>query len=448
MPPAIDPPPPNHDNHDVPTAANQAPPATPPLQQHALPHPPKNNTTWAEIAKTKHPNPQHVPYSEGRGPSSKRRYRKRATRRHILTTNTLSLLASSLSTSLPSTGTHTPPNVIEQSKNILRKIHKKHNNVLIPHTTKHDDDHQKQYPNIALQIEQELNAIKTLSNTFDTTASRLESSLNDDDNTVATQSHNNITSRLDHEILLPIEATLQLALDDFARYTNNPHHNKYTEYQTTFDNSDDNISLYSDIDADTSELEALYTQQNNDINTPPKLTDLLLHYERILPTTTSTTKTLPLFSILPPWEDIITNATNENQHTSNNSSAQMQSPLPILPPRTNVLPRPDNQEPPSWTTDHPSWTHPTLTTRANTNTLYQPTHDIEFDTMEYEPYKHSQQSQPEPTDRNIDYNNIDYNIEQPMQNNKLPPSNNTIRPKHQRRRRKQQTTISNLHNRN
>ena len=69
-------------NHDEPTANSPVPPAKPLPHRRTLPHTTTNGKpTWAEVAKKSHPNPQHVPYSEGRGPSSKRRHRKRTTRR-------------------------------------------------------------------------------------------------------------------------------------------------------------------------------------------------------------------------------------------------------------------------------------------------------------------------------------------------------------------------------
>ena len=97
-------PPPNHANHDEPAAARAASSPTPPPSLQRIPTQ-AAETTWAGIARTNHRNPQHVPYAEGRGPSSKRRYRKRATRRRLLTTNTLSPL---LSLSLSSPNRHTP----------------------------------------------------------------------------------------------------------------------------------------------------------------------------------------------------------------------------------------------------------------------------------------------------------------------------------------------------
>ena len=91
-PPTTNPHPRSSTNHDEPAADSLAPPARPPTQRRTQSHTPTNhNQSWAEVTKTTHPNPQHIPYSEGRGSSSKRRYRKRTTRRRALTTNTLSL---------------------------------------------------------------------------------------------------------------------------------------------------------------------------------------------------------------------------------------------------------------------------------------------------------------------------------------------------------------------
>ena len=110
-PPIDDPAPQNHANHGASAATtSHAPPAAASPQQ-PKPHRTPNNTTWATIARKNHPNPQHVPYSEGRGPSSKRRYRKRTTQRRLLTSTNILTLPLYLSLSL------SPPPLLQEHTN-------------------------------------------------------------------------------------------------------------------------------------------------------------------------------------------------------------------------------------------------------------------------------------------------------------------------------------------
>ena len=378
-PPTTNPHPRSSTNHDEPTADSLAPPARPPTQRRTQSHTPTNhNQSWAEVTKTTHPNPQHIPYSEGRGSSSKRRYRKRTTRRRALTTNTLSLshsLSLSLTITPPSAGNNNLLNVREQHRATLRKFHEQHSNILLPakkNTTARDKE---EHNNIDDLIEHTLSEIKSLSMVFDNTASRIEHAWD-------TEPEIDITPALFyHEFILPTEATLQLALDDMDGYINNintNNHNTITSsnnYYAQYQTNDDELSTTSDIAPNTDELEAIY--QNNSptstktgtaieqpIDTKQKRTsliELLLRYDTTTtaPRNNRRQNTLP---ILPPWNKATEIPTYQSrpQLTTIDCNGR-----PILPPRVKIPSRPDDTPPITWTF------HPTTTLLANEH--------IEFD---------------------------------------------------------------------
>ena len=229
--PTTDPPLSSPTNHDEIAAASPELLTEPPTHQNAPTHTITHRTsTWAEVAKRGHPNPQHAPYSEGRGRSSKRRYRKRTTRRRAITANALSLLSLSpplLSLSPSLTGTNKSHNISEQTKTTLRKIHKKHSNILIPIETNNKTDRKTEHDNTESQIERTLSEINNLTIEFDNTASRIEERWN-------TEPEMNITEALFyHEFILPIEATLQFELDDLNRFINDTDEIKLFKMQPT-----------------------------------------------------------------------------------------------------------------------------------------------------------------------------------------------------------------------
>ena len=423
------PPPPNHANHDESAAARAAPsPIPPPLQRISTR---TTETTWAGIVRTNHPNPQHVPYSEGRGPSSKRRYRKRATRRRLLTTNTLSLLLP-LSISSLTTGIHKSPDAHSRTLSTLRKIHNKHHSILIP-TIKDNIDVQEESTTdtehkLEQCIEQTIIDIHSISNTFDNIAKRIELSFleKDQHNTEV----NTLLSKFDHEYILSADATLHHALVEFTTYTNSlfDQHNvimdKICTNNTTKNENgilpyyhDDEYSLDLDDDVDTRELEELYkttTPHKDDANptcapnlmpltTKPILSDhshepkrqldlisLLLRYQEM--TTTTSDQQPNHYSNTAPHMNRHTNTPlTETKPTTARQlpilppmPPNLEAPtnprhcaiphmrgneLPILPPIIPIPTRPESEAPRTWT--HQSYPHQPQQQQAKDNTEWE-----------------------------------------------------------------------------
>lgn len=146
---------------------------------HTLPH---STLSWADIAKQKRPNPQHLAFAIGRGPTSKKRHRRRTAQRQLLTsTNT----AFPLSPSSPPlhTGTFKTQNdkIRTRTNTTLRRIHKKHRNILLCEATTSNEYNLDHQSNIGSRIEQTLIDIHNISETFDNTAKRIELSLEQED---------------------------------------------------------------------------------------------------------------------------------------------------------------------------------------------------------------------------------------------------------------------------
>ena len=405
---------PNHDEHTRPYNLLPSHAATTPA--HAIHH----ITSWASVAGSRHPNPHHVAYSEGRGTSSTRRYRRRTTRRHLLTTNTASI--SSLLSPLH-TGTHTN-DFHKRNITTLRRVHNKHRNTLIQYTTNNVTHHQEQKnntdPNTDSQIERILAEINDLSDTFDITAGRIEQVLSDDETT------DELISQFDHEIFLPFEATLQYALDKFATTptTNDANENNNESYLSII--WDDDLSLCSCEYADINNPDKPHTPRDtstNGIDTTNTITlmDLLLRYENQLPTPDPTNNAR--LSILPPWDNTTTNSGYNSHHSANHYQ------LPILPPWTGTPSRPDNNIPPTWTNCNNLQLH-------SANTHHQSTNGDEYDHFVYE---HNEQQQQEPTVTN--------DIAPPSYSDNRHQQNKTNRMRKQKRRTRHTiTTTQNKHN--
>jgi hypothetical protein len=149
----------NHDGHrtNPPTTTAEYNTTTPDKQRHIT-------TNWSTIASKPHPNKQHINYSEGRGPSSSKRYRRRtpAKRRTQTTPTTPSYY-------LQQTNAFRP-----RTNNTLRKIHNKHRNILlIPPTTSEHTKNADADADLDLQIENLINEFNELSDNFDSTYQRL-----------------------------------------------------------------------------------------------------------------------------------------------------------------------------------------------------------------------------------------------------------------------------------
>lgn len=177
MNPSTTPPHPTHPNHDGPdgTAAILYKRPQQHQQHHHQTHEPaQRHQTWAEIASGKHPNPQHIPFSTGRGASSARRYRIRTTRRKLLTPNPLFHRLS-----LTRTGTEDYiSKTYKHTTRTLEKIHNKHSNILLPRRTHHDEIPQE-INTIDDQINETIIEFNALSTEFDDIATRLSKILDD-----------------------------------------------------------------------------------------------------------------------------------------------------------------------------------------------------------------------------------------------------------------------------
>ena len=193
-------------------------------------------------------------------------------------------------------------------------------------------------------------------------------------------------------IHLPTEATLQLALDDMDRYTNNYNittttnynttisFNKYAQYQT----DEDELSTTSDIAPNTDELEAIYKnisatsaktsttiEQTSDTKQKQiSLMELLLRYDTTAsaPRNDHTQYALP---ILPPSNDTTELPLNLPRPQPNTTHY---SKMPILPPMMETPTRPN--DPPPLT-----WTHHYITT-PTTDENYEFEHGTDFHTQQ------------------------------------------------------------------
>ena len=328
-------------NHDGPNSTSNTPPDAPAItaKRHTNTAAP---TTWSDIASKKHPNPQHVPYSEGRGASSKRRYRKRTSRRRLLTSNTLSLpLSLSLSSLslplIPITDTYRQNNKREQTLSTLQKIHRKHRSILLPTAT-------CQYPNLNTErnnnvntitlIDTTIDEINKLSTKFDNIAERIEHNFStDDDNDIDLT-----TSKHYHELFLPIEATILHALDDFNTYLNNidtsENNKQYNENEGSIKHypDDDEYSTITNDEPNTDKLTLLYNNTTNE--------NIIIQMETYHTTTSHPTipKRITNLTILPPW----------NIQPPDNTTIATENDLPILPPRLPQPSRPTERPPSLW----------------------------------------------------------------------------------------------------
>ena len=436
-------PPPNHANHDEPAAARAASSPTPPPSLQRTPTQ-AAETTWAGIARTNHRNPQHVPYAEGRGPSSKRRYRKRATRRRLLTTNTLSPLLS-LSLSLPLTGIHhKSTDIHSRTLATLRRIHNKHHSILIPSTKDNIETQHEPTTDTERLLEHTLAEFNALSTLFDNTAERIEQSMEHETNTTSEHEFN---SQFNHTFILPIEAALQYALDDFTTHSNailfqheltlgTIHNNKSTANQISNFNIYDDDSIDADNEPNTTELEQLYNRDNTTTIPPtinfahqPSLVELLQRYEKTQhqPRNTTHERRIP---ILPPWNHEETTS----QHRTN------QTTLPILPPITTIPPIPEVPPPTTWTTSGQSPRINNIAEPHQCNHRHQPEPDIDDEYIEYDTNNQYARDLHEYDHiNNTTTNTTDANTTQETQeshnnnNNNNPMSHEISRPRQNRR---------------
>jgi len=361
----------NHDGHrtNPPTTTAEYNTTTSDKQRHIT-------TNWSTIASKPHPNKQHINYSEGRGPSSSKRYRRRTTaKRRTQTPTTPSYYLQQMNAFRPRTN------------NTLRKIHNKHRNILlIPPTTSEHTNNADADADLDLQIENLINEFNELSDNFDSTYQRLAHDNEydyDDEIPQSPLAQFNLELLLETEaIFLEADTILSNATTSFHQYANTIGH--ITDptsslnptppatyrleptiipphYQIDDDASD------TDEEPDLSDLSNLY-QQTNPPPTPtapnppytPTLIELLAHY---LPTQTSTTivsnnqeppdishtpdhSTKPAPPTLPPpipHPDSTTNPTHATLNLHLLKAANLTLP-PILPPPIKPL-----DKPPNWT---------------------------------------------------------------------------------------------------
>jgi hypothetical protein len=172
-------------------------------------------------------------------------------------------------------------------------------------------------------------------------------------------------SQFNHTFVLPIEAALQYALDDFATYTNTIslqheltletiRNNNNTNHAINYDKYNDN-SIDIDSQPNTTKLEQTYSRNNviphtSDPMHQPLLIELLLRYET--PSHQQNTTHERCTPILPPW--------NSEEITLQHCTHQIT--MPILPPKLTIPPVPDVPQPTTWTIlEHPNMTPPPIT---------------------------------------------------------------------------------------
>ena len=334
----------------------------------------------------------------------KEKIRKQASRCRLLTTNTLSLLLP-LSISPPLTGTHKSPDIHSRTLTTLRKIHNKHHSILIPSIKDNIEVQEGSNTNTELQLEHILLEFDTLSTLFDNTAKRIKQSM---DSETERTTDSEFGSQFNHTFVLPIEAALQYALDDFATYTNTIslqheltletiRNNNTTNHAINYDNYDDD-SIDKDSQPNTTELEQTYSRDNviphtSDSMHQPLLIKLLLRYET--PSHQQNTTHERRTPILPPW--------NSKEITLQHCTHQ--TTMPILPPKLTIPPVPDVPQPTTWTiSEHPNMTPPpiTQTTSRPITALPTPwTHNIATPPH----YHQSYQAETEIEDEYIKYDN-------------------------------------------
>lgn len=308
-------------------------------RHHTTTNPPDGPClTWTQVVHRPHPNRQHLPFTEGRGSSSSKRYRRRTAKRHRYP----------LQNNYNATS-----DTYQRITNTLRKVHNRHRSFLIPsHYQTNNNSTSSSLEDTDNHIDRIIHEFNNLSEHFDNIARNIENQ--QDNHTVA----DDTSAQYYHQYFADTDAILQQALDLFALEIDLAQHDQTptdTQELPPSHFHDDDLSI-DEANYDISELINLYsgsTDTNNQHNTArenePTLLELLSNY---LP------PKQPLhLPILPPTDIANQNTSNDENHPPFKEQHTTPTPppplisLPILPPLLPSQPKPTVDPPTNWTHD-------------------------------------------------------------------------------------------------